>query len=68
MKLEIGLPQEDKKLETYSETPVIYNFGNKNVAGRDRNMIRPSGRVVQRVVDQGESRGLKVGDLAIIYA
>jgi hypothetical protein len=47
---------------------VIYDSGNKKFAGRDGNTTHPSGRVVQRMVDQGESRGLKVMDLAIVYA
>ena len=47
---------------------MIYDSGNKKFAGRDGNTTHPSGRVVQRMVNQGESRGLKVGDLAIIYA
>ena len=47
---------------------MIYDSGNKKFAGRDGNTTHPSGRVVQRMVDQGESRGLKVGDLAVIYA
>ena len=47
---------------------MIYDSGNKKFAGRDGNTTHPSGRVVQRMVDQGESRGLKVMDLAIVYA